>query len=79
MSDDKNKKNEFEGSTFQKVLMETMHKGSMSHEASKLIESFGESQKEEVLKTVHHVSSIADRLNLLLSKLEDQEAEEKDV
>ena len=75
MSDKKDKKHEFDGETFKKVISETMFKGSMSHAASKLIENFEEDQKEKALEPVHHVSSIADTIMMLLSKIE----ENKDV
>jgi len=73
MSDIKDKKHEFDGETFKKVIAETMFKGSMSHAASKLIENFEEDQKEKALEPVHHVASIADKLMLLLSKIEESE------
>lgn len=73
MSEDKNKKHEFDGDTFQEIIKQSMHKKSMEHAASTLIESFEEDQKNSVLKSVHHISSVADKLKLLLSKLEDQD------
>ena len=66
MSDNNDKKHEFDGETFKKVIAETMFKCSMSHAASKLIENFEEDQKEKAIvffktNTVSH-SSVSDFL-----------------
>ena len=75
MSED-HKKNKFEGDTFREVLAETMHAGSLSHAASKLIESFTPDQQERAIKPAKDISAIADKLKLLLSKLSEQEPED---
>ena len=73
MSDSKKKSHKFDGETFQEIIKEAMHKKSMEYAASTLIESFDEDQKDNVLKSVHHIATVADKLKLLLSKLEEQE------
>lgn len=76
MSD--NKKHKFDGSTYQEVIVQTMQNGTMAQAASKLIKDFAEDQKETTLKPVHHISSIADQLKLLLEKLEEQENKQEE-
>lgn len=74
MSKDNEKKSKYEGQTFDNIIKESMHKGSNLYSVTKLLESFDESQKEEVLKTVKGLSSIVDRIRLLAEKAQEQES-----
>ena len=74
MSKDNEKKSKYEGQTFDNIIKESMHKGSNLYSVTELLESFDESQKEEVLKTVKGLSSIVDRIRLLAEKAQEQES-----
>ena len=69
-----NKKNKFEGETFNEIVQESMHKRSNVYAVTKLLESFDNDQKEEVLKTVRGLSSVVDKLKLLVEKVQEQES-----
>lgn len=73
MSKDNEKKNEFAGETFRRIIEDSMHKGSSAHAVSKLLESFDENQKDQVLSTVKGLSSIVDKLKLLVARTEKEE------
>tara|TARA_Y100000996_G_C22019908_1_gene436303 strand:- start:248 stop:478 length:231 start_codon:yes stop_codon:yes gene_type:complete len=69
-----NKKNKFEGDTFNEIVQESMHKSSNLYAVTKLLESFDDEQKEDVLKTVKGLASVVDKLKLLVEKVEEQES-----
>ena len=51
-----------------------MHKKSNLYAVTKLLESFDDEQKEDVLKTVKGLASVVDKLKLLVEKVEEQES-----
>ena len=67
------KKNKYEGETFKSIVQESMHKSSNVYAVTKLLESFDDDQKEEVLRTVKGLSSVVDKLKLLVEKVQEQE------
>jgi len=69
-----NKKNKFEGETFNEIVQESMHKSSNLYAVTKLLESFDDEQKEDVLKTVKGLAGVVDKLKLLVEKVEEQES-----
>jgi len=69
-----NKKNKFDGETFNEIVQESMHKKSNLYAVTKLLESFDDEQKEDVLKTVKGLASVVDKLKLLVEKVEEQES-----
>ncbi len=71
MSDQK--KNKFEGETFQNIVRDTMHKGSIPHLAARLIEGFSNKEKQETLARVEGLAGVVDRLKMLLEQLEEEE------
>ena len=71
------KKHKYDGDTFEKIIRESMHKGSGSHFASKMIEDFSDEQREATLTKVKGLSSIVDRLKLLLEKVEEEKLKEE--
>tara|TARA_B100000683_G_scaffold268813_1_gene304649 strand:+ start:398 stop:634 length:237 start_codon:yes stop_codon:yes gene_type:complete len=77
MSED-NKKNKFEGETFNQIIRESMHKGSDVYSVTQLLENFDEKQKEEVLNTVKGLAGIVDRIKYLAARVEEQEQEKSD-
>ena len=66
------KKNKFEGETFNDIIRESMHKGSDVHPVAKLLESFDEDQKDQVLTTVKSLSSVVDKLKMLVERVQEQ-------
>jgi len=72
MSDDKKKAHKYDGETFENIVKSSMHKGSMTHFATKLIEDFTEEQKADTLGKVKGFSSVLDRLKYLLEALEEE-------
>ena len=49
-----------------------MHKGSDVHPVAKLLESFDEDQKDQVLTTVKSLSSVVDKLKMLVERVQEQ-------
>ena len=76
MSDQDDKFKEFEGQTFQKIIAESMHKGSMVHAVSKMVESFSEDKREEVLTSVQGLAGFVDRIKFLLAQAEAEQEQE---
>jgi|APSaa5957512535_1039671.scaffolds.fasta_scaffold20617_2 hypothetical protein len=71
MSDQK--KNKYEGETFENIIKDSMHKGSIPYLASRLIEDFSSEKKDETLTRVKGLASVVDRLKMLLEQLDEEE------
>lgn len=76
MSKDNENKNEFEGDTFSNIIKESMHKGSNVHTITQLLDSFDDKQKQQVLDTVQGLSSVVDKLKLLVARTQKQESKD---
>ena len=72
MSDKKKKSHKYDGATFDEIIKESMHKGTMTHFAAALIEEFSEEEKEVVLNRARGMASWVDQLKLLVERLEKE-------
>ena len=73
MANDKKKDHKYDGETYENLVKSSMHKGTMTYFASKLIEDFSEEQKADTLGKVQGFSSVLDRLKYLLEIVEEED------